>query len=155
MRVTSMVAGLALVLAACGGSENAGNQATTSDTAGGAAPAAAPAATGTTHNVDMVLADGQYRFVPAELTVKAGDVIQYHNRSGGPHNVAFWQDSIPAGGAEAIQVVDQMAPLTSQMVVEQDAVITVNVAANAPTGEYRYTCQPHSAMGMHGKLTVQ
>ena len=72
MRVTSMVAGLALVLAACGGSENAGNQATTSDTAGGAAPAAAPAATGTTHNVDMVLADGQYRFVPAELTVKVG-----------------------------------------------------------------------------------
>jgi plastocyanin len=154
MRVTSMVAGLALAVAACGG-ENAGNQATTTDTAAAAAPAAAPAATGTTHNVDMVLADGQYRFVPAELTVKAGDVIQYHNRSGGPHNVAFWADSIPAGGAEAIQIVDQMAPLTSQMVVEQDAVITVNVAASAPTGEYRFTCQPHSAMGMHGKVTVQ
>jgi plastocyanin len=34
-------------------------------------------------------------------------------------------------------------------------VITVNVAASAPTGDYRFTCQPHSAMGMHGKLTVQ
>src|SRR5688500_4153245 len=155
MRVTSMVAGLALVLAACGG-EGAGNQATTTDTAATAAPAAgAPAATGATHNVDMVLADGQYRFVPEQLTVKAGDVIQYHNRSGGPHNVAFWADSIPAGGAEAIHVTDQMAPLTSQMVVEQYAVITVTVAANAPTGDYRYTCQPHSAMGMHGRMTVQ
>ena len=153
MRVTSMVAGFAVVLAACGG-EKAGNQATTTDTAATAAPAA-PTATGATHNVDMVLADGQYRFVPAELTVKAGDVIQYHNRSGGPHNVAFWADSIPSGGAEAVQISDQMAPLTSQMVVEQDAVITVTVAGNAPTGEYRYTCQPHAAMGMHGKLTVQ
>jgi plastocyanin len=154
MRVTSMVAGLVLVLAACGG-ENAGNQATTTDTAASAAQTAAPTATGATHNVDMVLADGQYRFVPAELTVKAGDVIQYHNRSGGPHNVAFWADSVPSGGAEAIQIADQMAPLTSQMVVEQDAVITVTVAGNAPTGEYRYTCQPHAAMGMNGKLTVQ
>jgi plastocyanin len=151
MRVTSMVAGLAFVLAACAGEKAGDEAATTTDTAA----TAAPAATGATHNVDMVLADGQYRFVPSELTVKAGDVIQYHNRSGGPHNVAFWADSIPAGGAEAIQVADQMAPLTSQMVLDQDAVITVTFAANAPAGVYRFTCQPHLAMGMNGTVTVQ
>ena len=154
MRVTSMVAGLVLVLSACGG-EKADDAATT--TADTAAPAAtAPAATaGATHDVNMSLVEGQYRFEPADLTVKAGDVVRFHNKSGGPHNVAFWADSIPAGGAEAIQVVDAAAPLTSQMVVEQDAIITVNVGASAPTGEYRFTCQPHAAMGMNGKLTVQ
>lgn len=151
MRVTSMVAGLVLVLAACGG-EKADDAATTDTTAMAPAPAATA---GATHDVDMSLTDGQYRFVPAELTVKAGDVVRFHNRSGGPHNVAFFADSIPAGGAEAVQVVDPMAPLTSQMVVDQDAVITVNVGASAPTGEYKFTCQPHAAMGMHGKLTVQ
>lgn len=153
MRVTSMVAGLVLVLSACAGGDKAGDAATTADSA--MAPVATAPAAGATHDVNMSLVDGQYRFEPAALTVKAGDVVRYHNKSGGPHNVAFWADSIPAGGAEAIQIVDQSAPLTSQMLVEPDAVITVNVGANAPTGAYRFTCQPHAAMGMNGTLTVQ
>jgi plastocyanin len=27
--------------------------------------------------------------------------------------------------------------------------------ANTPAGEYRYTCTPHMALGMHAKITVQ
>ena len=154
MRVTSLVAGLAVVLAACGGGDK-GASTTTADTAG-TAMTPAPATAGATHDVDMIMeSPTAYRFVPAELTVKAGDVIRYHNKSGGPHNVAFWSDSIPAGAEGAIQIADQMAPLTSNMVVEQDAIITVTLGATAPAGEYKYTCQPHSPMGMHGKLTVQ
>ena len=157
MRVTSMVAGLALALAACGGGEKAGDQAA-GDQAANTTPAAgseAPAGTGATHDVDMTLVDGQYRFVPEQLTIKAGDVVRFHNRQGGPHNVMFFSDSIPAGAAAVIDAgMDESAPLTSQMAVTQDEVITV-AFTGAPTGRYHYTCVPHQAMGMNGNIIVE
>lgn len=157
MRVTSMVAGLALALAACGGGEKAGDQAA-GDQAANTTPAAgseAPAGTGATHDVDMTLVDGQYRFVPEQVTIKAGDVVRFHNRQGGPHNVMFFSDSIPAGAAAVIDAgMDESAPLTSQMAVTQDEVITV-AFTGAPTGRYHYTCVPHQAMGMNGNIIVE
>lgn len=153
MRLTSVVAGLALVLGACAG-EKAGDQAATTDTA---PAAAAPApATGATHDVEMTRVDGQPRFVPSEISVKAGDVVRFHNKQGGPHNVMFFADSIPAGAAAALDagMPDKMSSLTSQMAVEQDQVITVSFAG-APVGRYHFTCQPHQAMGMNGNITVQ
>jgi plastocyanin len=159
MRVTSMVAGLALALAACAGGEKADDQAAGDQAAGTETPAAgtseAPAGTGATHDVDMTLVDGQYRFVPEQLTIKAGDVVRYHNRQGGPHNVMFFADSIPAGAAAVIDAgMDESAPLTSQMAVTQDEVITV-AFNGAPAGRYHYTCVPHQAMGMNGNIIVE
>ena len=91
MRVTSLVAGLALVLAACGGEKKADEAPATTgaDTAAAATggEAAAPAATGATHEVQMTMTDGKYVYTPAELTVKPGDVVRYVNGQGGPHNV--------------------------------------------------------------------
>ena len=157
MRVTSMVAGLALALAACGGGEKAGDQAA-GDQAANTTPAAgseAPAGTGATHDVEMTLVDGQCRFVPEQVTIKAGDVVRFHNKQGGPHNVMFFSDSIPAGAAAVIDAgMDESAPLTSQMAVTQDEVITV-AFTGAPTGRYHYTCVPHQAMGMNGNIIVE
>jgi plastocyanin len=154
-----MVAGLALVLAACGGEKKADDQATT--TAAPEQPAAAPAAGapatgGASHDVNMVLDGSSYKFDPAELTIKAGDVVNFHNKSGGPHNVSFWADSIPAGAADALKggMPDQMAPLEGPLLTEQDAVYKVSFAG-APTGDYKFYCLPHLALGMHGKITVQ
>lgn len=155
MRVTSMVAALAVVLAACGGEKKADDgQAAMTDSAA-AAPAAAPQTAGATHDVDMTMVDGQPRFVPAELTIKPGDAVRFINKEGGPHNVQFWADSIPSGAASAISMDRQMSPLESEMLVEQDAAVTVTFAANAPTGEYHFTCVPHGAMGMHGMIKVE
>lgn len=156
MRVTSMVAGLALVLAACGGGEKAADEQTPATTETPAATTEAPAGTGATHDVDMTLTDdGLYRFVPAEITIKAGDVVRFHNRKGFPHNVMFFADSIPAGAAAVIDAgMDESAPLTSQMAVAQDEVIEINFA-NAPSGRYHFTCVPHQAMGMNGNITVE
>lgn len=163
MRVTSMLAGLAFVVAACGGGEqNAGEQQTTTtqDQAApaGEAPAggAAPAAGGTTHTVDMVLEGSSYKYVPDQLTIKSGDVVNFVNKSGGPHNVSFWADSIPGGAADALKagMPDQMAPLEGSLITEPNAVYTVTFAG-APTGDYKYYCLPHLALGMKGKITVQ
>jgi plastocyanin len=162
MRVTSMLAGLAFVVAACGGEQKAGEQQTTTTpdqpAPGGEAPAggAAPAAGGATHDVNMVLEGSAYKFVPDQLTIKSGDVVRYHNVSGGPHNVSFWSDSIPSGAAEALKagMPDQMAPLEGSLLTEPNGVYTVNFA-KAPAGEYKFYCLPHLALGMKGKLTVQ
>ncbi len=164
MRMTSMVAGLSIVLAACGGeNKSASDQPATADQPAAdqqAAPSQpgaggnAPAAAGATHDVNMVLDGSSYKYVPDQLTIKPNDVVRYHNKSGGPHNVAFWADSIPGGAASAITVPDPMAPLSSKLVVTPDEVIEVKFS-NAPAGEYKFYCTPHLALGMKGKLTVK
>jgi plastocyanin len=153
-----MVAGLALVLAACGGEKKAENQTTAAPEQPAAAPAAAPEASGggANHDVNMMLDGSTYKFDPSELTIKAGDVVTFHNKSGGPHNVSFWADSVPAGGADKLKaaMADQMAPLEGPLLTEQDGTYKVSFAG-APTGEYKFYCLPHLALGMHGKISVQ
>jgi len=100
--------------------------------------------------------DGKtYHFTPATLTIKTGDVVNFHNVSGGPHNVAFWADSIPAGAAAVLgaNMPDQLQPLSGTMLVAPDAIYTISFAG-APAGDYKYYCLPHLAMGMHAMLTV-
>jgi plastocyanin len=157
MRMISMVSGLAIVLAACGGEKKAGDQqATTTPEQQPAPGATATAGTGKTHDVNMVLEGSKYKYDPENLTIKSGDVVRYHNKSGGPHNVSFWRDSIPAGAAEVLQknMPNQMAPLEGPLFTEPNAVYEISFAG-APKGEYKFYCLPHLALGMKAKLTVQ
>jgi plastocyanin len=163
MRMIPIVAGLAVMLAACGGGVNktqeqpaTGGAAGASDTSA-PAPAAAPAAaTGKTHDVNMVLDGSKYKFDPDNLSIQSGDVVRYHNKSGGPHNVSFWADSVPSGAADVLKksMPNQMAPLEGPLLTEPDAVYEVSFAG-APKGDYKFYCLPHLALGMHGKLTVK
>ena len=157
MRATSLVAGLAIVVAACGGEKKAPDQATTTTSEQQQAPAAAPAATGATHDVNMELQGSTYKFDPAELTIKSGDVVQFHNKSGGPDNVSFWSDSIPAGAADKLTagMPDPIAPLQGKLLATPEDSVYKVTFAGAPAGEYRFYCLPHLALGMHGKITVQ
>ena len=155
MRVTSMVAGLAIVLAACGGGEQKTQEQQTTTGAPEQQPQAAPSA-GATHDVNMVLEGSAYKYVPEQLTIKSGDVVRFHNVSGFPHNVSFWPDSIPSGAQDPLSagMPDQMAPLQGPLFTEPGAIYTVNFA-NAPAGEYKYYCLPHLALGMKARITVQ
>lgn len=153
MRKTYLAAGLVVLAAACGGEKKADDSAAMTPEQ----PAAeAPAATGATHDVNMVLEGTSYKFVPAELTIKAGDVVRFHNVSGGPHSVDFWADSIPAGAAAVLNaaMADRMGDLSGPMLVETNVVYTVSFAG-APTGVYGLYCLPHLAMNMTGKITVE
>ena len=104
----------------------------------------------------MVLEGSTYKFSPDQLTIKAGDVVTFHNVTGGPHNVSFWTDSIPKGAADALKngMPDQMAPLEGPLLTEPNGTYKVTFT-NAPAGEYKFYCLPHLALGMHGKITVQ
>jgi len=145
-RGSMLLAVAALAVMACGGER---------------APAGDPASGnvvngGVVHDVDMVFDGSDYRFVPAGLSIKAGDIVRFHNQSGGPHNVAFWEDSIPAGAAQVLQraMPNQMAPLAGEMVVTPDATYEISFAG-APAGMYGYYCLPHLQLGMVARLTVE
>lgn len=148
MRKVAMVMGLSFMMA-CGG----GEQPEAEPAEGAPAETATPAAA--THDVNMVLEGTSYLYVPAQLSIRAGDRVNFHNVSGGPHNVQFWSDSIPAGAADALNagMPDQMAPLAGPLLVEPMAVYTVTFANVAP-GDYKFFCLPHLANNMVGMITV-
>jgi plastocyanin len=97
-----------------------------------------------------------YRFTPATLTIKRGDTVRWTNASGGPHNVTFWTDSIPAGAQAPLtaSMPGQTAPLAGPLLVTPNQTYTVSFA-NAPAGTYRYYCTPHLALGMKAVIQVQ
>ena len=148
MRANWLAAG-AMVLAACGGGEK---PAAADSTA--AAPTAA-AATGATHDVQMTMVGADYRFVPSDVSVKVGDMVKFTNTQATAHNVQFYADSIPAGAAAVLDanMPNRMGPLASNLILTQNETYTISFAG-APVGEYHFTCLPHQALGMHGKITV-
>jgi plastocyanin len=149
MRAITMVAGMALALAACGkgGEQKPAEQ---------AAQPAAPAVTGATHEVAMDFDGKKASFTPAALTIKAGDLVRFVIKSGPPHNVAFYPDSIPAGAAEVLgkAMAETMGPLTGPMKVGIGETYEINFAG-APAGKYRYFCTPHVPFGMVATITVE
>ncbi len=151
MRAMTAVA-CALAMMACGGKDKPAESAPAAEPA----PAMAPAATGETHEVDMEFDGKVAKFVPAELTIKAGDVVKWVVKSGPPHNVGFHADSIPAGAADVLNaaMTETIAPLVGPMKVGMGEAYEISFAG-APAGTYRYFCTPHIAFGMHGTLTVQ
>jgi plastocyanin len=157
MRVSAIVVGTAVLLAACGGGQKAQQASAPESTGAGAgAAAAAPSASGgATHVINMVqTGPNSYRFEPDTFTIKVGDVVDFKSVSGQMHDVAFWADSIPPGAADVLNaaIPDQTAPLSTAMIPEgQDVSISF---AGAPTGVYKFYCIPHIAMGMKGQLTV-
>ena len=165
MRGHFLVAGAVLFLAACGGEKKPEAPAAAAPDAAApatpapdaAAPAAAPAAaTGTTIDVKMELVGSAYKYDPATITAKAGDVIKFHNVSGGPHNVAFDAAGIPAGSAAAVDNAlgaTKMGPLMGALVTEANAIIEFPTAG-LPAGTYNFHCTPHQALGMKGVLTI-
>ena len=168
----------AAVLGACGGekppaTDSAATAAATPATTPAATPApaagapATPApsptgavtaapATGTTHEVKMIGDASGYKFVPAELTIKAGDAVKWVMTSGGPHNVAFQNVADPASKAQldANMGGAKMGELSSPMLMQPNEGYTVSFAKVAP-GKYDYQCTPHVAMNMKGSITVQ
>ena len=97
-----------------------------------------------------------YRFEPAQITVHAGDSIEFQSVTGGPHDVTFWADSIPAGAAKQLQanMPNTTAPLSGPLLINDGDKYTISTAKLTP-GTYKFYCMPHLPMGMRGVLVVQ
>lgn len=105
----------------------------------------------TRHRVDM----GGNRFVPPRLGITVGDTVDFVNGAGGPHNVAFWADSLPAGSRDRISrlMPDSIAPLIGSLLFEEEQTWTM-AFTGVPPGRYPYYCLPHVAGGMVGVIEV-
>jgi plastocyanin len=162
MRITCLMAGLAVVIVACGGEKKAEEQTTraTAQPEQPAAPApATPIAGGATHEVKMLLAGNAYIYEPNKLTIKSGDVIKFVSASGGAHNVQFYPDSIPANTPGPIKALAAAPPekggtIVSESMKTEGESFELSFAG-APAGTYKFFCAPHHALGMVGEVTVQ
>ena len=163
MRLTLLITLVAFGALACGSEKKpataqaeAATPATTATPAPTpAAPAAEPA--GSVVEVKMT-GDGTTKaaFEPATLTVKAGTTVRFINVSGGPHNIAFFGDSIPKGGAEALKkgMANAMSDLTGPFLTQPNEKYDVSFAG-APAGTYKGYCMPHVAFNMKIAIKVQ
>jgi plastocyanin len=163
------VASSAFLLGACGGDKGAANAAESAaaDSAANAAAVATPGAgtgsvamapaTGQVHEVKMLVDDaGNYKFDPANITVKQGDAVKWVMVSGGPHNVQFDEATVPAGAKDQLRanMPNMLTELGSPMMMNNGETYQISFAS-VPAGKYPYVCQPHIAMNMTGVVTVQ
>lgn len=107
------------------------------------------------HVVEMVLQDGEYRFVPSEVRAKRGDSITFLLRSGGPHNIAFNPAKIPDAVEPRLSanLPRPMSPLAGPLLTEPGATYVISLEG-IPPGVYPYFCMPHVAAGMTGTIRV-
>ena len=154
----------AVVLGACSGGDKNGTPTDSATTATPAPTTAAPATgtaaaapvTGTWHEVKMVGDGTNYKFEPADITIKAGDKIRWTVVSMPPHNVAFDPAQVTAAAKPQLQanMSGTMSELTGPMLLNNGETYEISFA-NVPPGTYNYHCTPHLAMNMVGTITVQ
>lgn len=96
-------------------------------------------------------------FEPAAFAIAPGTIVRFINASGGPHNVAFWGDSIPSGAATMLNagMPNRMDNLSGPFATALNETYDVTFAADAPKGAYTGYCLPHLALGMKLTITVQ
>ncbi|KAK9803290.1 hypothetical protein WJX72_008392 [[Myrmecia] bisecta] len=88
---------------------------------------------------------GALVFDPANVTVKAGETVDWVNNIGFPHNVVFDEDEIPEGAnADALSHEEYLNAPGQK----------VSSKFTTP-GKYSYYCEPHQGAGMKGTITVQ
>ncbi len=160
MRFTLLTTLVAFTAVACGGDKkSAASQAEAATPASAATSAAATTAdpAGAVVEVKMIgNGTSQATFDPGKLTIKTGTTVRFINVSGGPHNVAFYADSVPKGGLEALKkgMPNPMGDLTGPFLTQPNEKHDVSFAG-APAGVYKGYCMPHVALGMHITITVQ
>jgi len=149
----------AVVLGACVGGAKQDATPAAASTPAAAAPAAAGTAlpiTGKTWEVKMVGDGNAYKFVPADLTIRAGDGIKFTVVSIPPHNVAFDPALVPAdvkGQLDANMGPNKLGELSSALLLNIGDAVTISFAGIKP-GKYEIHCTPHLAMNMKGTVTV-
>ncbi|KAH7278325.1 hypothetical protein KP509_38G035900 [Ceratopteris richardii] len=94
--------------------------------------------------IKMGADEGTLVFVPASISIPAGEKVTFLNNKGFPHNVIFEKDGVPETvPAETISHEDYMNEQGEQFVVTLKE-----------KGTYRYFCEPHRTAGMYGEIIV-
>jgi plastocyanin len=86
-----------------------------------------------------------FAFEPANFTAQRGDTLRFVQASMQLHNVHF--KTQPAGAKLG-------GAATSPFLTAKGQSYTIVVDSRFTQGKYEIACDPHSALGMHGFLTV-
>jgi len=160
MRFALLTAVVAIGALACG---KKGDQTQNQTQAAPPAPPAPPAASGaaaTTGPVVEVKMTGngstKAGFEPSSMTIPSGATVRFTNVAGGPHNITFWPDSVPAGGAAALNagMKNTVDNLSGPFLTQPNESYDVSFA-NAPKGTYKGYCTPHLTLGMKISIKVE
>ena len=109
-----------------------------------------------TVEVQMIGDATGYKFSPAKVTIARGDKVKFTLVSGPPHNVVFWEDSIPKGAAAKLgkAMPNTVGPLTGPFLLNAKDTYEISFAG-LPAGTYKFYCAPHLALGMHAEIEVK
>ena len=96
-----------------------------------------------------------YRFVPASVSARAGDVLLFRTVSGTPHSIVFESAGLSAPAHEALNgaMGRRAGDLSSPLLSPDGAEYRVVVPAISP-GHYQFFCLPHRAYDMRGTLQI-
>lgn len=156
MRLTVMTAVLALGALACGG-EKAEQGAAAQPAAQAAAQTdTAAQASGPVVEVKMTGEGNTFQFEPSVINAPVGATLQFVNVTGGPHNVSFYPDSVPAGAVDLLNAAmpNRMDNLVGPFLINAGDHYDISLTG-MPKGTYKGFCTPHQALGMTFTLNVQ
>lgn len=152
MRLTVIAAVLALGALACG--DKKAEQASANQPA--AQPEMAAQPSGPVVEIKMTGAGNVFQYEPNVINAPVGATLRFINVSGGPHNVSFYADSVPAGAVDLLNaaMANRMDNLVGPFLINADDHYDVSLAG-LPKGTYKGFCTPHQALGMKFTLNVQ
>lgn len=96
-----------------------------------------------------------YRFSPARVTARPGDVLLFRTVSGSPHSVVFESADLSGAAHEALNgaMSRRTGDLSSPLLTPDGAEYRIVVPA-LPPGRFEFFCLPHRAYDMRGVLVV-
>jgi plastocyanin len=96
-----------------------------------------------------------YRFSPAQITARPGDVLSFRVASGAPHSIVFEGSGLSETARAALNgaMARRSADLSSPLLTAEGTEYRMVVPAIAP-GTYSFFCLPHRAYDMRGQLRI-
>ena len=97
---------------------------------------------------------GRFRFNPAQVEARPGDVLKFTVVSGAPHTVVFQGDGLPADVHAALNqaIPNRMGDLRGPM-LSTGQVLSFTIPA-LPPGKYVFYCLIHLSYKEQGELTI-
>jgi plastocyanin len=117
---------------------------------------AGPLAAQEVHEIRMeATGEREFRFRPASIEARRGDVLLFRAESGAPHSVVFEGRGLSEDARDKLNAAmpRRAGDLSSPLLTDGTEYRVVVPAL--PSGTYRFFCLPHRAYDMRGELTVK
>lgn len=97
-----------------------------------------------------------YRFEPASINAKPGDVLMFRVVSGAPHNISLEPEGMDEATRQAWNkaLPGRTAELSGPLLVRTGMTYRVLVPA-VPAGTYRFFCLTHRAYDERGEIVIR